>query len=97
MKGDDIILRKQTKLWPTKSGIKLRICDMSNSHLIHSIKMMEEMAKIASDNMPLLSFVTGEITHKDANDNPSDRYLQGTIYVNLINEVKRRRLKWNNQ
>ncbi|MCK5612576.1 hypothetical protein KAR91_62470 [Candidatus Pacearchaeota archaeon] len=31
---------KQTKLWKTRAGTKIRICDMTDKHLNNTIKMM---------------------------------------------------------
>lgn len=34
------MIRKQTKLWTTQDGRKIRICDLTNSHLCSVIKMI---------------------------------------------------------
>jgi len=33
-------MRKQTKLWTTKSGEKIRLCDMTDTHLVNAFNMM---------------------------------------------------------
>jgi len=38
-------MRKQTKLWITKEGNKIRICDLADDHLNNAMKMIERMAK----------------------------------------------------
>ena len=40
MKDRKMRLRKQTKVWTTKDGRKVRICDMTDDHLINSIKLL---------------------------------------------------------
>lgn len=37
-------IRKQTALWTTKNGTKLRICDMGDSHLVNAIKLCQRKA-----------------------------------------------------
>jgi hypothetical protein len=34
----------QTGLWKVKSGLDIRICDMDNNHLVHTILFLERMA-----------------------------------------------------
>ena len=39
------LYRKQTKLWTTKDGRRLRICDMDNEHLVNTIKLLQRVAE----------------------------------------------------
>ena len=43
------MIKKQTKIWTTKAGIKIRICDMEDSHLINAIKLITRRAKIVKE------------------------------------------------
>lgn len=38
-------MRKQTKIWETKNGEKTRICDMSDGHLINTLKLLRRSGK----------------------------------------------------
>ena len=35
-------MRKQTALWTTMTGDRIRICDMSNQHLLNCIRMVKQ-------------------------------------------------------
>lgn len=37
-------MRKVTKVWTTKDGTKVRICDMSDAHIMNSMRMLARMA-----------------------------------------------------
>jgi len=39
-------MRKQTKLWTTRDGTKIRICDMSNIHLKNAMLMLQRTAEL---------------------------------------------------
>ena len=94
------MLKKQTKFWTTKTGNKIRICDMSDSHLDNTIKMLERGAKARHGS--LLNFYTfgpmpqGEMA-QDCFDQEFDRLLEAEwtdflhpLYDNLIQEQQRR-------
>lgn len=39
-------MKKQTKIWKTRDGNKIRICGMEDSHLINTIKMLQRRAEV---------------------------------------------------
>ena len=49
-------MRKVTKKWTTKNGTKIRICDMGDSHLINSIKMLKRYAQCIQIEYPWPNF-----------------------------------------
>jgi len=54
-------MRKQTKIWKTKDGRKIRICDMSDEHLTNTIKLLRRLKdKVVSEGYRALCFLQGE-------------------------------------
>lgn len=49
-------IRKVTKVWTCKDGTRLRICDMTDSHLNNAIKFLERKASELRIEMPYPSF-----------------------------------------
>jgi len=96
-------IRKQTKLWTTKTGRKIRICDMSDSHLLNAVKMLRRYAKSAYENAItngyyLLGSLQGEaaIDHLEdqlmsLEEESPDEFLPD-IYWNMLDECERRGL-----
>lgn len=60
-------IRKQTALWVTKSGERIRICDMSDEHLQNTMKMLERVAKgrCASYQLMPCPFTGGTVAEDD--------------------------------
>lgn len=59
-------MRKQTKLWTTKNGSKIRICDMDDEHLDNTIAMLNRGSVVLASQTVLagyrmLSFLQGEM------------------------------------
>lgn len=43
------MIRKQTKLWTTKEGDRIRLCDLEDSHLLNILNMLRRRASYISD------------------------------------------------
>ena len=98
-------MRKQTKRWTMKDKKKIRICDMTDSHLANAIVMLEKLAKIAepeyeSAAWSFLCSLRGEYAIMAAEqeiDNLMENGLDpceiNPLYENLIEEQTRRMMK----
>lgn len=90
-------MRKQTKYWTQRDGTKIRICDMTDSHLSNSIDMCVRVAKknFESEMDACLSIsFQGEMAQDSQqhfiNNARWDDYLP-EIYDNLVAESMRRK------
>lgn len=96
-------MRKQTKLWTTQDGTKIRICDMDDCHLGYTIKLLQRMAKQQEMNAisvgyDVLSMLQGEMAIDSVERelhvletyglDPSN---MNELYDNLILEQERRK------
>lgn len=59
-------MRKQTKLWTTGAGKKVRICDMTPTHLVNAIRHLERFAqasyeKTLADAYATANMLTGDM------------------------------------
>lgn len=94
--------RKRNDFWVTKGGIKIKICDMNNQHLINTINMLERVVDCRCDSMissayKTLSILNGEMA-QDCIENEIrvleeeglDVEKEFPIYKNLVAEAKRR-------
>jgi hypothetical protein len=84
------------RLWKQKDGTKIRIKDMSDQHLLNTIKYLERKADEVARRVPYPQF-NGEMAQfyaeqawNSLQDNPTDNMLAGTIYDDLCEEYIRR-------
>ena len=98
-------MRKQTKVWTTKDGRRIRICNMSSVHISNTIAMLERKTELVTEAMldeayGLTSFLQGEmaqfsiecdIRRLEEGVSPSELF---PIYENLILERERRNESW---
>lgn len=98
-------MRKCTKLWTMKDGNKIRICDMSDSHLANTIVMIERMAEHKTQNAivtgyKMLCMIQGEMAElsiendirhlEDYGIDPSEI---SSLYNDLFGDQTRREIK----
>ena len=89
-------MRKQTKYWTCANGKKIRICDMTDTHLINTIKYLERKSEqyVQNLNPPNLQ---GDIAQYLA-EQEYDAIIEDPsltlpeIYYNLVDEMERRKL-----
>jgi hypothetical protein len=89
--------RKVTKIWTTRDGRKLRICDMSDSHLIRAIKLCERSHRAAQLQLPYPEF-NGEMAQFYAESDwmrfqDSGPEESAPLYLDLCAEADRRGLE----
>lgn len=85
-----------TKLWTTKNGSKIRIKDMTDEHLVNTIRMLERKNEADKQNVPYPSF-QGEMAQMYAESEfdalvdrePGDLW---PIYDDMIEEAIKRKL-----
>lgn len=86
-----------TKVWTTKDGQRIRIKDMTDTHLMNTIKMMERKVEEEVADIPYPVF-QGEMAQFYADQDyeaairmtPYDRF---ELYGDMIEEANRRGLK----
>lgn len=93
-------MKPVTKLWTQKNGTKIRICDISDKHLLNTISFLERKAEEQLHDIPFPSF-NGEAAQYYAEqefDNLMDMGVEDLaeelypIYNDLIKEKDRRGL-----
>lgn len=97
MTANPLGIRKVTKLWTTKDGRKIRICDMADEHLFNAIRMYQRGHKVAQFNLPFPSMISGEMASFCA-EGDYDRFQESgpeasyPLYEDLRLEAQRRGL-----
>lgn len=97
------LLHKQTKLWTTRDGRKIRICDMDDSHLLNTVKLLQRVAEAKRIYTTDFYLSTPGPTADMASyyfEQECDQVFSNTymsylpeIYHNLINDAERRGLE----
>ena len=97
-------MRKQTKKWTTRSGMKIRICDMTDQHLVNAIRCLRrEAEKIrmrhVDEAAAAVDMVNGEMASYHAEQEfdeacmaDAESYLP-EIYWDLLMDAERRGLE----
>lgn len=107
MKTSTINIPKVTKKWTQKNGKKIRICDMTDSHLVNTIRMLDRVEdssyeRALSNAYGALAFMRGEmaiasieseIQHMEEDWDGDIEAPHHPLYNDLMLEVERRGLK----
>jgi hypothetical protein len=89
-------VNKVTKLWTTREGEKIRICDMTDRHLLNAIKRCERLHRQLQQECSFPDF-GGEMAQMYA-EQDFDRFMSSTpeesfpLYTDLCDEAHRRGL-----
>ena len=97
-------MRKQTTLWKCKDGTKIRICDMTDGHLVSAIALLDKYAErmlagAAGGSNPFHGTIAAEmfddfqegVFFEGAEDvDPADIF---PAYIHLCKEADRRGLE----
>lgn len=91
-------MRKITKLWKQKNGVKIRICDMTDQHLQNSIALLERAAEHQKASLPYPMF-NGEMAQFYAEQDwnrvmEADTEYFFPIYEDLCLERERRQIEF---
>lgn len=100
----DPTCRKQRKMWTQTSGARIRICDMSNFHLVNATKMVKRVAEIQHGQALVSAYslemtLVGEQAQYEIENDIRRLEREGSdimlpeIYWNLVEEVNRRGLQ----
>lgn len=94
------VQRKVTKVWTTKDGTRVRICDMTDSHLCNTIRFLQRAHdRAVTDAFAFASLFDGESMASYYADQDADNAAQSTpddvfpLYSDLLAEAERRGLK----
>jgi len=97
MSANPLGIRKVTKVWATKDGRKIRICDMVDEHLLNTISMCQRKHRAAQLAMPFPYMLSGEMASFCAEADydrfqESDPSVSFPLYDDLLLEAQRRGL-----
>jgi hypothetical protein len=99
-------MRKVTKLWTCRDGRKVRICDMADSHLVNTIRMLRrKAAKVCNAELQaaysISCLLQGEMASWECDlaiesmeSDPSGEKFLPPIYDDLCDEADRRGLNF---
>lgn len=91
-------MKKQTAMWTTRNGARLRICDMEDRHLVNTLRMLRRAhGELVSSAWAAACSLQGEMASYYA-EQDIDRLEQvestHPLFGRLEMEALRRGLKW---